>query len=130
MHIDSSDFPIVRLNSDASSVAPIKEVLRQLSDILARNKVFLFMSEGPLDTSGDDIEDRKKMSLWMKANKNEIRRLVKGHIHVQPDTAQRTAAQAFATTSEKFWGYPMFIVPTTEEAQVKAKALLASYTSR
>ncbi|MCM2438527.1 hypothetical protein HGO34_02190 [Agrobacterium vitis] len=126
MNVDSSDFPFVRMNNDAPSVAPVEELLRQFSDLLARNEAFLFMSEGAFDTSGDNVEDRKKVSLWMKANKGEIRRLVKGHIHVQPDTVKRVAAKAFALISEKFWGYPMFIVATPEEAQEKAAALLAS----
>lgn len=126
MNIEAHEFPLVRLGYDAGEHIPTQEVLARYSALLKREKPFVFLSEGDMDNGNDDVAERKKVSLWMKANKSDIRRLVKGHVHVQPDTAKRFAAKAFAVISEKFWGYPMFIVANAEEARSKAAQLLAS----
>lgn len=128
MNVDTSEFPVVLMGTDDAKSMTIDEVLALFSALLERSEPFLFMSEGDMGGEGNrdgDVADRKKMSLWMKVNKAEIQRLIKGHIYVEPNAAKRLEAEAFVLKAEKFWGYPMFIVATTDKASVKAATLLA-----
>jgi len=67
---------------------------------------------------------RKQLSLWMKANREAIQRLVKGQVYLASDAQQQSVMQAFAETFAKFWGFPLFVTQSEEEAKDKAKALL------
>lgn len=129
MNIDATEYPIVRMIADPALDVPVDEVLASISDLLALGRPFVFIGEGdPGDGGGDKqakVEERRKTALWMKANKTEIRRLVKGHVHIVPEAAKRVAMKAFSVVFAKFWGYPMYIVASAEDARAKAQSLLA-----
>ncbi len=61
---------------------------------------------------------------WMKAHKNELKTFVKASILIEPNTVKRAAARPFAIIYEKFWGYPLLIAASKEEALATAKTLL------
>ncbi|WP_445143704.1 hypothetical protein [Dyella sp. Tek66A03] len=125
MNIDTAEFPIVWMVADPALNVPMEETIASFSELLSRNQPFVFVGEGePGDGDTDNVEDRRKITLWMKANKNEIRRLVKGHVQIVTDTAKRAAMEAFSVVFGKFWGYPMHIVAGAEEAHTKAQSLL------
>lgn len=126
MNIDATEFPIVQMVADPALDTPVEEAMASFLELLSRNQPFVFVGTGePGDGDKDNVEDRRKISLWMKANKAEIRRLVKGHVQIVPDAAKRVAMKAFSVVFGKFWGYPMYIVANAEEARVKARSLLA-----
>ncbi|MGZ2749063.1 hypothetical protein [Burkholderia stagnalis] len=124
MHIDASSFPFVRMGYDPSRDEPMDIVLGRLSELLRGGKPFVFLSEGDFNDGGGE-GDRRNVSLWMKANKAEIVRLIKGLVHVEPDAAKRAAAEQFSEGFAKFWGYPMAVVATHQDAQQRAEGLLA-----
>ncbi|HBU0449000.1 TPA: hypothetical protein MCP14_005711, partial [Klebsiella pneumoniae] len=78
------------------------------------------------NNESESIDDRRKITRWMKENKTAVSSLIKGHIHIMPDDNKRTELESFSVTFERFWGYPMFPVATEDEARVRAEALLRS----
>lgn len=126
MYLDIRDFPVVRMGNDPADNVPIDTLLAQISDLLERDRPFVFISEMDSDNGQEkgNVDDRRKVALWMKANRTPIRQLIKGHIQVVTDAGQRAEFMAFAAGFEKFWGYPMFVVATVPEAQDKALSLL------
>lgn len=61
----------------------------------------------------------------MKKHKTEIRSFVKGMIQIEPSVNKREAARAFATVYAKFWGYPLLMVASHEQALELADEMLA-----
>lgn len=127
MNVDAKDFPVVRLFQPQGDAMPMGEVLAVFSALLTRDEPFVFYSEGGFDGDGPngDVADRRDMSLWVKANKAEIRRLIRAHVHLETEAAARVAAEAFAPNSQKFWGYPMLIAATADEARAMCDTMLA-----
>ncbi|HDX3930724.1 TPA: hypothetical protein ROF83_002714, partial [Citrobacter freundii] len=111
------------IESDASS----NDILIAISKLLQKKQPFVFICSGlPTESNkeNDDVNERRKITTWMKDNKAAIGQLIKGHIHIIPETTKRTELESFSVTFERFWGYPMFIVATENEAREKANALL------
>lgn len=126
MNIDARHFPQVTLEYNATLNLPMNEVLAQLSELIARDLPFAFIATGGLGEANADPEDHKKLSLWMKANKPQIVKTIKGHVQIVEDAAGQAAAREFVPTFIKFWGYPMLVAATAEEAQEKVGELLAA----
>lgn len=125
MNIDASAFPMVWMHTGEDKAVPVEEVLTSISALLARDEPFAFLAEGAPDDADDNVEERRKVAQWMKANSAALRRLVKGHVQIVPDVAQQVAMAAFATGFARFWGYPMFVVASLDEGHAKARSLLA-----
>jgi hypothetical protein len=96
--------------------------------LLARKEPFVLLNDEGLDAGDHEHSpgEMKQASLWMKRNKSDLRAFVKASIHIEPRTTKRLASKAFAVVYEKFWGYPMLMTATKNEALVLAQKLLAS----
>lgn len=129
MHVDTTDFPEVWMDFTHGTGQTIDEVLVVYTDLLARGEPFVFLGEGG-DVEGDkdahDVADRKKISLWMKRNKTAINALVRAMIYIEPNTSKRIAVRSFALVYEKFWGYPMFVAASRDEASAIIRTVLPS----
>ncbi|HBO6774561.1 hypothetical protein FA454_32650 [Pseudomonas aeruginosa] len=124
MNIDTTEYPIVRMEN--ARARPVEEVLECISELLARGRPFVFVSQdAPDDDAEEHIDTRRKIASWMKANRTEIRRLIKGHLQIVSEPDQRDGMQAFSVVFARFWGYPMFVVASVEAARAKAESLLA-----
>ena len=91
MKIDASTYPIVWMHRDSTSDTTVEEFIMDLSELLARGQPFVSIGEGAPDDDTDkkgDVEGRRKMALWIKPNKAEIGRLIKGHVQVVPEPEQ------------------------------------------
>ena len=127
MEIDASRFPVVRMRENAQVNQPVGTVLEHYVHLLQRDEPFVviadtFPSQG--DRKQERGEDRRAVTMCMKAHKTEISRLIKGHIQVVKNAELRPEAKQFATIFQKFWGYPMFVVATEDEALFMAVTLL------
>lgn len=129
MHVDINEFPQVWMDFTLGAGQSTDEVLAVYTDLLARGEPFVFLGEGG-DFEGDraaqDVADRKKISLWMKQNKRAITALVRAMIYIEPNVSKRIAARAFALVYEKFWGYPMFVAVSRDEAMAIIRTVLPS----
>lgn len=126
MFIDSATFPIVWMRQIASSDDPAQAPFDEFANLLARKQAFVFLSdEGFNDGQHEHSqEERKQTSLWMKKNKVEIRAFVKGMVLIEPNAGKRLASKAFAIMFGKFWGYPMMVSASKDEALETAQRLL------
>lgn len=127
MNIDATEYPIVWMDYEPAQGVPVEEALASISTLLARNRPLVFLAQNePSDTNRQEgAEERRAVALWMKANKREIRRLALGQVQIVPEAAKRVAMRAFSVVFAKFWGYPMFVVASVDEALTKARSLLA-----
>jgi hypothetical protein len=126
MFIDSATFPIVWMRQAAPSKEPPQAPFDEFANLLARRRAFVFLSEeGFSDGEHKHTpEERKQTSLWMKKNKVEIRAFVKALVQIEPSAAKRLAGKAFAIVFSKFWGYPLLMTASREEALEIARNLL------
>lgn len=129
MHVDATAFPEVWMDFTHGTGQTIDEVLDVYSALLARGEPFVFLGEGG-DVEGDkdahDVADRKTISLWMKRNRTAINALVRAMVYIEPNTSKRIAVRAFALVYEKFWGYPMFVAASRDEASAIIRTVLPS----
>jgi hypothetical protein len=124
MKINDANFPIVWMYwTEASEHDPFK----QLEELLRRETPFVLMTADSSDQEPHEHSpgERKKITLWMKANKARLRLYIKAMIVIEPNAAKRFAAKTFAIAFEKFWGYPLLTGENREVALLTAQALLA-----
>lgn len=126
MLIDATQFPLVWMRINAQSNAPEASPFAEFEALLARKEVFVLLNDEGLDKGEHEHspEEMKQTSLWMKRHKSELRAFVKAAIYIESSTAKRLATKAFSLVYEKFWGYPMLMVATKDEALALAKKLL------
>jgi len=124
MFIDSSTFPLVWMRQVASASDPAQAPFEEFANLLARKQAFVFLSDDGFSDHEHSQEERKQTSLWMKKNKVEIRAFIKGMVLIEPNAGKRLASKAFAIMFGKFWGYPLLVTASKEEALETAQRLL------
>jgi hypothetical protein len=126
--IDTTQFPLVWMQIAASSNKAGDSSFAEFEALLARKEVFVLLNEEDLVEGEHEhwSEEMEQTSLWMKSHKDELRAFVKASIHIEASTAKRLPSKALAVAYEKFWGYPMLMTATKEEALTLARKLLAS----
>ncbi|KQQ56817.1 hypothetical protein ASF84_06490 [Pseudomonas sp. Leaf127] len=125
MHIDATQFPFVWLQKNTLDDTQEKS-LAEFEDLLARNEAFVLLSNEGLGKKQPEHtpDEMKQMALWMKRHKNLLKKYVKASIQIESSLTKRIASKAFTTIYEKFWGYPMMMTATENEALTLAQKLL------
>ncbi|WP_426116798.1 hypothetical protein [Pseudomonas sp. DSP3-2-2] len=125
MRIDATQFPFVWLQKTTLDNSQ-EESLGAFEALLARNEPFVLLSDESLDKEKTDHSpsEMKQIALWMKRHKTELKTYVKASVHIEPSLTKRLAGKAFAVVYEKFWGYPMLMAATKDEALALAQTLL------
>ncbi len=126
MRIDATRFPVVWIRLKTPNPDAEASPFAEFEELLAREEAFVLLNDEGLDRSGHEHspEDMKQASLWMKRHKHALRSCVLAAIYIEPSAALRLATRAFAVVYEKFWGYPMHMVATRDEALALARQLL------
>jgi hypothetical protein len=124
MLIDDDDYPMVRLHYDRSGPGGLAEGFARFEVQLDRDRPFVLIGRGA-DTQAQDHEERKQVALWMKRHREPLRQLVLALVYVESQTANRFVARSVAETYAKFWGYPMLVTASDEDARAVAARLLA-----
>ncbi|MBX8783681.1 hypothetical protein HBA94_07880 [Ochrobactrum sp. GRS2] len=126
MQIDIQDFPLVRMDYSGASHQTIEETLQIFEQCLQRKQAFVFLGwAADFDKDpNENVADRRTVSLWMKQHKAELRDYVKAMYYVEPSAVKRLAAKAFAVIYGKFWGHPMIVTESRDEAVRQAYELL------
>lgn len=124
--MNSSNFPFVWISLSHDSGHDPQKDFEEFEANLKRGEPFVLLSESTHAGEHDEYkpEERKRLSLWMKKNKNDLRKLVMAMIVVEPNAAKRLGFKAFSVVFTKFWGYPLMLASTREEATDIAKGLL------
>ncbi len=126
MQIDAQNFPFVEMDYSDAGEQTIEDTLAVFDACLARKEWFVFLSGGA-DFDKDPSEnaaDRRTVSLWMKQRKPELRDYAKAMYYIETSPVKRLAAKAFSVIYGKFWGHPMIVTDSREDALRQARALL------
>lgn len=126
MQLDSSTFPVVKIDFDAPTGPGAEDVFVTFGRLLERQQPFLLLHDKAVDenTHEHSHEERKQASIWMKKNKPALHSYVKGMIQVEPNAAKRLALKPFAVIFGKAWGYPLLVVESKERAWTLAQDVL------
>lgn len=127
MRIDDARFPFVWMQMASPGKDPDASPFKAFEALLARKEAFVLLNDegfahGKHEHSSDEM---KQTTRWMKAHKNELRLFVKASIVIEPNNVKRAAAKPFAVVFEKFWGYPLILTSSKEDALVIAQKLLS-----
>lgn len=125
MSMNSSDFPLVWMNLTQEPGHDHQKDFEEFEANLQRGEPFVLLTDTvPTEDHEHSPEDKKRTALWMKKNKVELRRLVLAMILVEPNSAKRLGFKAFAVIFAKFWGYPMLLAASRDQAIEMARELL------
>ncbi|WP_413791935.1 MULTISPECIES: hypothetical protein [unclassified Pseudomonas] len=125
MSVNSSDFPFVWMNLTQESGHDHQKDFDELEANLRRGEPFVLLTDtAPAEDHEHSPEDKKRTALWMKKHKIELRKSILAMILVEPHSAKRLGYKAFAVVFAKFWGYPMLLAASREQAMEMAKELL------
>lgn len=126
MSMDSSNFPFVWMSLPDESGNNFRQGFEEFEANLKRGEVFVLLANSaPAEDHEHSQEEKKYTSVWMKKHKAELRKLVLAMIVIEPSAAKRVAFKAFGMVFAKFWGYPLMLASSREEALDTAEKLLS-----
>ena len=136
MIIDDSKFPIVWVDFQHSLEQAATENHHHDKDMAAftnlfeSGKPFVMISTGeaPEEKQKHSREETRKINAWRKLNKEKLK-YIQATIQVEPSKVKRVGLSLFASVYEKFWGNPLLIAPTQEEALEIAENVLRKANS-
>lgn len=125
MSMNSSDFPLVWMNLTQEPGHDHQKDFDEFEANLRRGEPFVILSDtAPTEDHDHTPEEKKRTALWMKKHKVELRKLVLAMILVEPNSAKRLGFKAFAVVFAKFWGYPLLLAASREQAIEMARELI------
>ncbi|MDP9894991.1 hypothetical protein J2W32_003747 [Variovorax boronicumulans] len=125
MLMNNSEFPLVWMNLTQGSGHDHQKEFDEFEANLGRGEPFVLLTDTvPAEDHEHSPEEKKRKVLWMKKHKAELRRLVLATILVEPNSAKRLGFKAFAALFAKFWGYPLLLAASREQAVEMAKEIL------
>ena len=126
MSINSSNFPLVWMNLAQEAGHDHQQDFDEFDANLQRGEPFVLLTDTvPAEEHEHSPEEKKRTALWMKKHKVALRKLVLAMILIEPNAAKRLGFKAFAVVFAKFWGYPLFLAASREQALEMAGELLA-----
>ncbi|MDH4573040.1 hypothetical protein [Salinicola acroporae] len=125
MSMDSSAFPLVWMRFTQEPGHDHHKDFAEFEANLKRGEPFVLLSDSvPAEDHEHSPEEKKRTALWMKKHKAELRRLVLAMILIEPSSAKRLGFKPFAAVFPKFWGYPLLLAASREQAMEMARELL------
>lgn len=129
MSFDSTNFPLVWVTFEQGPEHDHDKDFQAFEANLSRGEPFVLLTDSTPDEDHEHSqEEKKRNALWMKKHKAELRHLVLAMIVIEPSAAKRLAFKAFGVAFVKFWGFPMRIASSREEAMEIAGTLLSVRT--
>jgi len=126
MSMNSADFPLVWMNLAQQPGHDHEQDFTEFETNLQREEPFVLLTDTvPAEDHEHSAEEKKRTALWMKQHKQALRKLVLAMIVVEPNAAKRIGFKPFAVVFAKFWGYPLLLAGSREQAVTMARDLLA-----
>lgn len=126
MPLDNTNFPLVWMSYDEEPDHDHDEDFAVLEASFRHGTPFVILTDNaPTEEHEHSHEERKRTALWMKKHKAELRTLVLAMIVIEPSAAKRMAFKTFGVAFAKFWGYPLKLATSREEALEIARQLLS-----
>lgn len=125
MNLDTTQFPLVWMQDAPEEPHDDDGAFALLEELLQRGEPIVLLTEiGERSLDHEHTQDEKKRTaLWMKKHRQELK-LVRAMVAIEPSTAKRLAMKSFSIMFEKFWGYPMLMASSREEALKIARRLV------
>lgn len=128
MPLDNTNFPLVWMSYDEEPDHDHDEDFEALEASFRRGTPFVILTDNaPAEDHEHGPEEKKRTALWMKKHKAELRSLVLAMIVIEPSLPKRMAFKPFGVAFAKFWGYPMKLASSREEALEIAGKLLSEH---
>ncbi len=128
MPLDNTNFPLVWMSYDEEPDHDHDEDFAALEASFKRGEPFVILTDNaPTEDHEHSPEEKKRTALWMKKHKAELRTLVLAMIVIEPSAAKRLAFKSFGVAFAKFWGYPLKLASSREEAMEIAGTLLSKH---
>lgn len=125
MSINSSHFPLVWMNLTQEPGHDHQKDFDEFEANLQRGEPFVLLTDTvPAEDHEHSPEENKRTALWMKKHKVQLRKLVLAMILIESNAAKRLGFKAFAVVFAKFWGYPLLLAASREQAMEMARELL------
>ncbi|QQQ51869.1 hypothetical protein JJQ97_06465 [Pseudomonas syringae] len=126
MSVNSSDFPYVWMSFTQGPGHDHQKDFAEFEANLQRGEPFVLLTDtAPTEEHEHSPEEKKRTALWMKKNKVELRKWVLAMIMIESNSAKRLGFKAFSVVFAKFWGYPLLLAASREQAMEMARELLA-----
>ncbi|WP_158971085.1 hypothetical protein [Chachezhania sediminis] len=126
MPLDIRNFPLVWMSYDEAPDHDHDEDFAALEASFERGAPFVILTDNaPTEDHDHSHEEKKRTALWMKKHKAELRTRVRAMIVIEPNSAKRLAFRTFGVAFAKFWGFPLKLALTREEAMKIAENLLS-----
>jgi hypothetical protein len=125
MLVEDTQFPIVRMHYNRTDDRGDDVSFQLFEDLLERKKPFVLIGLGAEADHVQSAEERKRLTLWMKRNRQALHTYVRAMVYVEPSPAKRFLAKTSAPVFQKFWGYPILVSASEADAEVIAARLLA-----
>lgn len=126
MSVNSSDFPYVWMSFTQGPGHDHQKDFAEFETNLQRGEPFVLLTDTvPAEEHEHSPEEKKRTALWMKKHKIELRKWVLAMIMIESNSAKRLGFRAFAIVFAKFWGYPLLLAASREQAMEMARELLA-----
>jgi hypothetical protein len=131
MPLDSSNFPIVWMHYGRGPDHDHDQDFAAFEANFERGAPFVILTDSaPEEEHEHSQEEKKRTALWMKKNKHALRTLVLAMIMIEPSLAKRLAFKPFGIAFAKFWGFPLRLAASREEALEIAGGLLSHPAGR
>lgn len=125
MLVDDTQFPIVRMHYNRADERGDEVSFQIFEDLLERKQIFVLIGLGAEAEQVQSNEERKRLTLWMKRNREALHTYVRAMVYVEPSPAKRFLAKTSAPIFQKFWGYPILVSASEAEGEDIAARLLA-----
>ncbi|QSB45178.1 hypothetical protein EB810_02805 [Altererythrobacter sp. FM1] len=125
MLVDDAKFPIVHMYYNRTDERGDDASFQIFEDLLQREQTFILIGVGEDADHDQSVEERKRVTLWMKRNRQALHSYVRAMVYIEPSKAKRLLAKTSAPIFQKFWGFPMLFTASEAEAESVAAQLLA-----
>jgi len=125
MLVDDTHFPLVRMHYNRDDDRGDEVSFQLFEDLLERKRSFVLIGLGAETEHVHSNEERKRLTLWMKRNREALHTHVRAMVYVEPSPAKRFLVKTSAPVFQKFWGYPILVSASEAEAEGIAARLLA-----
>lgn len=124
---DIREFPFVVFNQTAAQPGYARQWETEMVALLQNGQPFVVVYDQLL--TDETHEDRKHRGVWLKHNKEPLRRICKALISIEPDEERRSEVNAMSEIAVKAFGIPHEVVATRDEALAVARRLTVPSTS-
>jgi hypothetical protein len=123
---DVSRFPLVSIEGSRLPAGYAPQWIAEMDALVARGEPFAFVLIDGVENPTH--ADQKAQTQWFKRNKKALAAICRGVVAVEPDRAKRLLKRAQALAITAAFGLKFSIAPGREEAERRARRLLAGET--